>query len=482
MRPNIKILEDEIKEKVFVVAMEILEEIGFFVENQEAIEILQEAGLNVEDENRRAKLPPDLVKKSLQSAPSSITLFDREGKEVTKLEGDNICFDPGSAALNVLDPETNKIRTAVTKDFIDFTKVVEQLEHIHAQSTAIICSDVPEVVGDRYRLYLALIYSKKPIVTGTFAKESFEVMKDMLVAVRGDEKELKNKPLAIFDACPSPPLKWSDLTCQSIIDCAKYGIPSEFVSMPMTGANAPVTLLGAIVQHAAETLAGLVITQLVSPGAPVIWGGSPAAFDMRKGTMYLASVDTILIDLGYTEIGKYLNLPTHAYLGMSDAKILDMQAGFETGMGTLLAGIKGVNMISGAGMMNFESTQSIQKVVIDNEIAGMTYKFINGIIQRDEPIAKNLLKVFQEKTHLLAHDHTLKWFREELYLPSEVVDRSTKEEWISKGRKSIGDRANEQVKKLLKKYPGVTLDRDILSDISEIIKYKDNDFRSKLDI
>ncbi|MCG3222156.1 MAG: trimethylamine methyltransferase family protein, partial [Candidatus Heimdallarchaeota archaeon] len=116
MRPNIRILEEGIKEKVFVEAMEILEEIGFFVENQEAIEILQEAGLNVDIENRRVKLPPDLVKKSLQSAPSSITLFDREGKEVTKLEGDNICFDPGSAALNVLDSETNRIRTAVTKD------------------------------------------------------------------------------------------------------------------------------------------------------------------------------------------------------------------------------------------------------------------------------------------------------------------------------------------------------------------------------
>ena len=482
MRPNIKILEDEIKEKVFVEAMEILEEIGFFVENQEAIEILQEAGLNVDVEKRRVKLPPDLVKKSLKSAPSSITLFDREGEEVTKLEGDNICFDPGSAALNVLDSETNKIRTAVTKDFIDFTKVVEQLEYIHAQSTAIICSDVPEEVGDRYRLYLALIYSKKPIVTGTFAKESFEIMKDMLVAVRGDEKELKNKPLAIFDACPSPPLKWSDLTCQSIIDCAKYGIPSEFVSMPMTGANAPVTLLGAIVQHAAETLAGLVITQLVSPRTPVIWGGSPAAFDMRKGTTPMGSIDTMMIDLGYTEIGKYLNLPTHAYLGMSDAKILDAQSGLESGMGALLAGIKGINMISGAGMIDFETTQSIQKVVIDNEICGMTYKFIKGIIQRDEPIAKNLLKDLEERTHLLSHDHTLKWFREEQYIPSQVIDRSTDEEWISKGRKSIGERANEHVKKLLDKYPGVTLDKDILSEISNIMKYKDIDFRTNLDI
>ncbi|MHA1954680.1 MAG: trimethylamine methyltransferase family protein, partial [Candidatus Heimdallarchaeaceae archaeon] len=477
-----KILEDEIKEKVFVEAMEILEEIGFFVENQEAIEILQEAGLDIDVESRRAKLPPDLVKKSLQSAPSSITLFDREGKEVTKLEGDNICFDPGSAALNVLDSETNKIRTAVTKDYIDFTKVVEQLEHIHAQSTSIICSDVPEVVGDRYRLYLALIYSKKPIVTGTFAKESFEVMKDMLVAVRGDEKELKNKPLAIFDACPSPPLKWSDLTCQSIIDCAKYGIPSEFVSMPMTGANAPVTLLGAIVQHAAETLAGLVITQLVSPGAPVIWGGSPAAFDMRKGTTPMGSIDTMMIDIGYAEIGKYLNLPTHAYLGMSDAKILDAQSGLESGMGALLAGIKGINMISGPGMIDFETTQSIQKVVIDNEICGMVHRFLKGIIQRDEPIAKNLLKDLEERSHLLAHDHTLKWFREEHYIPSQIIDRSTTEEWINKGRKSIGERASEQVKKLLEKYPGVSLDKDVLSDISDIMKYKDNDFRAKLDI
>jgi len=392
MRPTIKILEEEIKEKVFVEAMEILDEIGFFVENQEAVEILQKAGLNVNNETKKVTIPPDLVKKSLRTTPSSITLYDRDGVEVIKLEGDNICFDPGSAALNVLDSETNEIRTAVTKDFVDFTKVVEQLENIQAQSTAIICSDVPEEIGDRYRLYLALIYSKKPIVTGTFAKESFEVMKDMLVSIRGGEKELKEKPLAIFDACPSPPLKWSDLTCQSIIDCAKYGIPSEFVSMPMTGANAPVTLLGSIVQHAAETLAGLVITQLVSPGAPVIWGGSPAAFDMRKGTTPMGSIDTMLIDIGYAEIGKYLNLPTHAYLGMSDAKILDAQSGLESGMGTLLAGIKGINMISGAGMIDFETTQSIQKVVIDNEICGMVHKFLKGIIQRDDPIAKDLLK------------------------------------------------------------------------------------------
>ena len=483
MRPTISVLDKEMKEKVFTEALEILEEIGFFVENQEAITVLQNAGLNVDLEKQKVKIPADVVKIALSTAPAAIKLFDREGKEVANLGGDNICFDPGSAALNVLDTKTNEIRSAVSKDFVDFTKVVDQLEHIQAQSTAITCSDVPDVVGDRYRLYIALIYSKKPVVTGTFVKESFEVMKNMLVSIRGSEEELRKKPLAIFDACPSPPLKWSDLTCQSIIDAAKYGIPSEFVSMPMTGANAPVTILGAVVQHAAETLAGVVITQLVSPGAPIIWGGSPAAFDMRKGTTPMGSIDTMLLDLGYVEIGKHLNLPTHAYLGMSDAKILDTQAGFETGMGSLLAGIKGVNMISGAGMMDFETTQSIQKIVIDNEICGMVHRFVEGIQQRDDPIAKPLLALFDEKTtHLLSHDHTLKWFREDHFIPSTVIDRSTNEEWINKGRKTTGQRAQDKVEKLLKKYPGTTLDKDIINDLTKLMKYENFDFKSLLDL
>ncbi|MHA1743017.1 MAG: trimethylamine methyltransferase family protein [Candidatus Heimdallarchaeota archaeon] len=472
MRPAIHVLDEELKKKVISEAKEILAEIGAFIENQEALELLKENDAEIDIEKHRVKFPPDLIEKALSTAPSIIPLFDREGKKVCDLTKENICFDPGSAALTVLDYQTGEIRSAVTRDYVEFTKVVEQLEYIKAQSTAIICSDVPKELSDKYRLFLSLIFSSKPIVTGTFLKTNFAAMKKMLVAIRGSEKELKQKPLAIFDACPSPPLKWSDLTCQSIIDAAKAGIPSEFVSMPMTGANAPVTILGAIVQHTAETLAGLVITQLVSPSAPVIWGGSPAAFDMRKGTTPMGSIDTMILDLGYVEIGKFLNIPTHAYLGMSDTKILDMQAGFETGMGALLAGIKGVNMISGAGMLNFETTQSIQKVVIDNELCGMIYRFVEGIQQRDEPIAKHLLAEFDEQTtHLLAHDHTLKWFRKDHYLPSKLIDRGTNDEWIALGRKTIAQRATDKVNQLLKSYSRVELAKDSMQELVAALDY-----------
>jgi trimethylamine--corrinoid protein Co-methyltransferase len=469
IRPQIQLLDKGTVEEVLEEAKRVLSALGFYLENREALEILREAGASLDEAGGRVFLPPEMVDVAVAAAPSTIRLYDSAGDPAVELGGENVCFDPGSAALNILDPVTGEIRPARTPDFVAFSKVVEQLEHIKAQSTAVICSDVPQGMADRYRLYLALLYCSKPVITGTFTKQSFPIMKEMLAAVRGGAEALRQKPLAVFDACPSPPLKWSDLTCQSLIDAARSGIPSELVSMPLTGANAPITLLGAIVQHTAETLAGVVISQCVRSGAPVIWGGSPSAFDMRRGTTPMGSIDTMMIDLGCAEVGKHLGLPTHAYLGMSDAKLLDAQSGLESGMGTLLAGIKGINMISGAGMLNFESTQSVQKLVIDNEICGMTYRFLEGVARRDRPIAFDLLETLISEGQLLDSEHTLKWFKGEHYLPSAVIDRSNAEDWLTDGKKSIGDRAAQRANALIASYPGSPLEPDVQKELTRII-------------
>jgi trimethylamine--corrinoid protein Co-methyltransferase len=469
IRPQIKLLDDATIREALEEAKRVLLELGFYLENREAREILLEAGARLDEASGRVYLPPGMVEKAIESAPSTVQLYDTRGEPAVQLGGDNVCFDPGSTALNILDPDTNEIRPAQTADFVAFSKVVEQLEHIKAQSTAIICSDVPQGMADRYRLYLALLTCSKPVVTGTFNKRSFPIMREMLAAVRGGTEALRQKPLAVFDACPSPPLAWSDLTCQSLIDAARAGIPSELVSMPLTGANAPITLLGAIVQHAAETLAGVVISQSVEAAAPVIWGGSPSAFDMRRGTTPMGSIDTMMIDLGYAEVGRYLDLPTHAYMGLSDAKLLDAQCGLESGMGALLAGIKGINMISGAGMLNFESTQSIQKLVVDNEICGMTYRFLEGIARRDSPVAFDLLEILISEKQLLDHEHTLKWFRREHYLPCPVIDRSNSEDWRGGGKQSIGERAAQRANALISSYPGSPLEPGLQKELIQIV-------------
>jgi trimethylamine--corrinoid protein Co-methyltransferase len=425
---------------------------GIQVHNEEAIKLLIEAGVEVDQETKIAHIPESIARRALETAPSEFYLYDLDGDQVVHYGGDSVQFDPGSAAITVLDRKTLEQRAPVTIDFVNFVKLVETLPQLDAQSTAIICTDVPEEIGDLYRLFIALNYMRKPIITGAFGKETWWTMKELLVAMVGGEKELAAKPIAVFDVCPSPPLLWSDLTCQNMIDCARSGIPSELVSMPLAGATAPATLAGAVVQHTAENMSGVTICQLAQEGAPIVWGGSPAVFDMREGTTPMGAVGTWMIDSAYAQVGKSLDMPTHAYLGMSDAKIVDAQCGLESAGGTLLAALSGVNMVSGAGMMDFESCQSYEKLVVDAEIIGMAKRLIAGIEARDDPIALTIMRKLGHRPEYLAERHTLKWFKQEQYLPSEVIDRGSLDSWKKKGEKSTFERAGERVDRLLASY------------------------------
>lgn len=466
LKPNIRLLDNDHKLKIFNEAKNILENQGIFLENEEARKIFKAQGIPEKDS--RYLIPPDLVDKCLKSVPPEIKLYDRDGRDFLLLSNNNVHFDPGSAAIFLLDENTGEIREAISNDFIRFSKIVEQLQFIDAQSTAIIYQDVPKEAQDWHRLYLALSNCYKPIVTGTFRKESFKIMREILLACRVSEQDLAKKPLAIFDACPSPPLRWSDLTTQSLIDAAKSMIPSEFVSMPLAGANAPITLIGSITQHCAECLAGIVIVQLTRKGAPLIWGGSPAILDMKRGTTPMGAIETMMINIGDIEIGKFLNLPTHAYMTLSDSKVPDAQSGFEAGIGGILAGLTGVNMVSGPGMLDFESTQSIEKLIIDNEIIGMIRRFLRGIEDYGSPFAADVLKEYENKQELLSHPLTLKLFKKELFIPSSIIDRTTRDTWKELGSKSIRKRAKEYGKVLENKEPIRSIDEVLLHELDKI--------------
>ena len=468
IRPKLEFLSKAFIQKIVEEAFEILEKQGVFVENNQALKLLKDAGMKVDETTQRVHLTSRLIEDCLSSTPSIIKLYDRTGEREFIVGEDHVHFDPGSTAITILDHKTQEERKTESEDLVKFYRLTDCLEHIDFQSTGIVSSDVPDLISDSYRLFLGLQYSTKPVVTGTFRVEGFKPMHDMLVAVRGSEKELAEKPLAIFDACPSPPLKWSNLTTQSLIDCARAGIPSELISMGMTGATSPVTIAGTLVQHVAENLSGLAICQLANKGAPVIFGGSPSSFDMRKGTTPMGAIETMMIDSAYTQVGKFLNLPTHAYMGLSDSKINDSQAGLETGIGAVLAALSGVNVISGPGMMNFESCQSLEKLVVDNEICGMAYRLIQGISQRDDPIAKNLFEGFTAETQFLSMPHTRQWYRQEHTFP-KIIDRDTYDYWVSLGSKSTADRASDEVERLLKENPPILPEDDIVQELRKIM-------------
>ena len=447
MRPKLEMLSEQQVKTIPEDAIETLATVGMFVENTDALALARDAGLRSDGE--RVFFTEAAVQKALDSAPATIELYDRDGNNPVVLGGHEVHFDPGSAALHILDPQTNRRRSPTHQDCMHLGWVTEACRHVEAQATALIPGDVPRELADRYRLYVALSNCTKPVITGTFLTEAYEVMYQMLVAVRGSEQALRDKPLAIFDCAPTPPLKWSDLTCQALVDCARRGVPAELVSMPMAGATAPVTLREVVVQHTAECLCGVVLNQLAAPGAPIIYGGSPSALDMRHGTTPMGAIETMMIDAAYTQMGKHFGLPTHAYMGLSDSKSADWQAGMETGVGAVLAALAGVNMVSGVGMLDYESCQSLEKLLLDNEVCGMARRLVAGISDRSTVPAPGLLGEVVEAGHFLSHPHTREHFRKELHFPGKLINRGSYSEWTGRGAPSSMEAAALEVKRII---------------------------------
>ncbi len=468
-RPLVRFLEPSLIESIIREARDILCKIGIQIHNETILEMLGDEGADIVLSDYHVKFNDKIIDKALSLTPSTFDLFNIYGEHTHSMSGNNIYFTPGSAALNILDHNSGAIRRPDSDDYVKYVKLVSGLKYIEAQSTAFVPSDVHEKISDSYRLFLSLLYGEKPVVTGTFTIDSFNVMKDLQLAVRGSVSELKDKPLTIFSCCPTSPLKWSDVTSQNVIDCGSYGIPVEFISMPLSGFMAPVTLVGTLVEHTAETLSGIVISQIANPGAPVLYGGSPASFDVRFETTPMGAVETQMIDCAYSEIGKYFGIPTQAYISLSDSKDLDAQAGMESAMGATLAALSGINSISGPGMLDFENCQSNEKLVLDNELCGMVKRMVKGITEKEDfpsiPIFEELLR----EKHLLISDHTRKYLKTEHYFPGPVINRANLQRWKEEGSLTLKERAHSQVEKIVQDYKPVKTDNTVKNDLIKLM-------------
>ena len=435
--------------RIIAEAREVLCKLGVEINNKAVLSMLADRGAQVDEDTCYARLTEGILDKALATVPHSFKLFDVLGNETHNFEGDSVYFTPGSTSLNILDSQSGKMRRPTTADYIRYVKLTNGLQHIASQSTALIPADVHEKISDSYRLYLSLLYGEKPVVTGAFTVESFEIMKDLQVAVRGGESALRAKPLTIFSCCPTAPLKWSDVTSQNLVDCARWSIPVELISMPLSGFMAPVTLVGSLVQQTAENLSGVVISQLVNPGHAILYGGSPAIFDVRYETTPMGAVETMMLDCANSEIGKRLAMPTQGYIAFSDAKQLDAQAGLESAMGATLAALSGINSISGPGMLDFESCQSLEKLVVDNEICGMTYRLLRGIEPREDFPSIPIFEELRHKKQLLIAAHTRRYLREEITFPGAVIDRANRERWLEEGALTLRERAAREVSRIV---------------------------------
>lgn len=448
-QPRLRLLSDEQIKIVHEKALITLETTGVKFDSKEALNILQENGATIDFDQQVAKIPPSMVIDAINRAPAYIQLYDREGNPAANLGGNNLYFDPGSAAIKFLESDGETVRPTQSGDLVNLARLVDGLEHIELLSTALVLYDVPMEVGDAYRVYLLLKNSSKPMIAGSFSVEGIGRIQRLLAAAVGGGEELRAKPRAVIDICSSAPLKWTHISCQNIIDCARLGLPIETISVPLPGACSPATLAGSVLIHTVEALSGLVLAQCINPGHPVVYGGAPMNFDMRFNTTSLSALEATMMAACYAQMGKYYALPTHTYACLSDSKSVDAQAGLETAMSGILASLAGVNVISGPGILDFCTVLSLEKLVIDHEICGMSKRLVKGINFTEETVACDLICELGPGGDYLSSDHTFRWFKEESFYPSQVIERRNRDTWEKLGKKTMQNKAVEKVRDIL---------------------------------
>ena len=469
MRPGLNILEPELIGRIVDEAKRVLAEHGFEIRGPEMRRRLMAAGLPQRDDGR-ILFPRDIVEEAIRCAPGSFQLFDRGGEPRADIGADRVHFIPGSSGLKVLDHRTGESRQAMSQDFAEYIRLGDGLANIPYLATAFSTGDIEPQVSDAWRLYLCLTNSTKPVVSGAFTEHGVPRMAEMMQLFRDGADDLRARPLSIFTITATGNFRYSEDSCQNLIDCVEAGIPVEIVPVTLMGLIAPVTLIGATVFHTIDVLAGITMAQVIRPGAPVLFGGAPATFHMKIASSPMAAIEALQLDVAYVAVAKTLGLPTQSYMALSDAKTLDAQAGAETFGSALLAALAGVNSVSGPGMLDFLLVFSLPKLVFDDAMCGQVLHFVREVRELNDLPVHELIDQLMADQHLIMAPHTLANWPQELLLPSTLIDRDNREAWTRAGAKEIDERATDEVNRRLGAYRQLDTDQLLDAELQRIIR------------
>ena len=471
MRPSLNIISDQLITKIVAEAKRILAETGMDIRGPGLRRRLLDCGLKTDPSGTRILFPADVVERAIATTPASFTLYDRDGHPHAELVGDNVNFVAGSSGLKILDHRTGQIRLANSTDFIEYARLADGLEHVRNLATAFSTNDdIEPQVSDAWRLYMSLITSKRPVVSGAFSEHGVGRMVTMLRLFRNDTRELIDKPLSMFTITATGNFRYGEDSCQNLLDCVEAGIPVEIVPVTLMGLIAPVTLVGALVFHCVDVLSGLTMAQVVRPGHPVLFGGAPATFHMKAASSPMAAIEAQRLNVAYVAIARSLGLPTQAYMALSDGKLVDAQAGGETFSSALLAALAGVNSVSGPGMLDFVLTFSLPKLVLDNEFCGQALHFVRETEVLEDMPTTGLIEALIKEDHLITAPHTLKYWPRELYMTDPVLDRLNRDSWTEAGSVDLAERAREQVELRLANYVPIETDPAVDDEMRRLVK------------
>lgn len=465
--PMIRMLSDEQLVAIHNASLDILSRTGIVMKNARARELLLDAG--AWEQAGRIKLPEFLVMEAIATAPSRIPMFNRLGELTMPLESGKVFFGPGSDCIFTMDLDTGERRKATALDIQRIAHLCDGLAQIDFIMSMGNPSDVPPMDIYIHELVSMIRGSVKPVCYTANNREDMEDIYAIASAVAGGEAELREKPFLILYAEPISPLLYSDESVDKLLFCAETGIPVTYPPSPNTGGGGPITVAGALALGNAECLAGLVLTQLVRPGTPFLYGMNIAALDMKSAIVSYGAPEWALSMPAWTELGRYYDLPVWGAAGATDSKVVDAQAGLEATVTVMSAFLSRCNLVHDVGYIEYGTTSSMEMLVVVDEII-RDVRFVMGGIQVDEQtLALDAIHRAQPGAGFLADDHTLDNWKWAQWRP-DLIDRMRYDNWVKKGSKDMTQRANERARKILAEHRVPPLAEEAEKAIRDVIR------------
>lgn len=462
--PQFRKLSDEKLARIHSASLEILEGIGVRLFEKQSLDLLKSKGVKVEDGNR-AFIPGSLVEWALSTAPKSVTLYNRHGKEALTLEGNNMYFGTGSDCPNVIDLHTGERRPGVLQDVVDATIVCDALPNIDFLMSFCIANDLNPQTYDRDQMRAMLMNSLKPILFVTLDFSGCIDAIKMAEAVAGGAEALRQKPVCACYINVSAPLRHNEEALQKLLFMADKGLPTTYTPVVLRGATGPVTPAGAIALANAGELAGLVISQIKREGAPVILtGGVNDMLEMRTTIDCYSSPNNRVM---LVEMAHRYGLPIFGLTGCSDSKLPDEQAAAEASLSIMLESLAGAQLAHDVGYLDSGMTNSIEQVVICDEIIAYTRHFMKSVEVNDETLALDVIKAIGPDGDFMGTKHTTRHFREDWY--PQLFERRNYDGWKKAGGKSLRQRAQEKALSLLESHKPEPLSPDVQAKLDQIV-------------
>ena len=454
-------LTPEGMERIHAAVLDALEQIGLADAPESGIAHLTRAGA-IYGTDGRLRFPRALVEDTIAKANRSITLYGRDPRHDMELSGTRVHYGTAGAAVHLVDPSGRHYRDCTVQDLHDAARITDVLDNIHFLQRPMVARDIVDNLEmDLNTIYACCAGTRKHVGTSFTDANSVGPAFELLHLIAGGEAAWRERPFVSNSNCfVVPPMKFATESCLVMEACIEGGMPILLLSAGQAGATAPAPIAGAIVQAVAECLAGLVYVNAVKPGHPAIFGTWPFVSDLRTGAMSGGSGEQALLTAGCAQMHRYYDLPGGAAAGMADAKLPDMQAGWEQAMSNVMAGMAGLNMVyEAAGMHASLLGFCLESLILGDDLIGQALRCVRGIEVTEDSVALETIRAtcMGGPGHYLGSDQTLGLMQTEYVYPA-IADRSSPKEWVERGRPDLVEQATARKEAILKERSAARFD------------------------